>query len=373
MVNQFVSGNMSFGDRVVSRIMKGTESQTWLGGRLALKGEGNYAGSTEAVGYHHNGCLRFRYPMNNGKFHGVCRCWAGNEQLIVEEFYEHGKLHGVSKEWYDSGAIKKQSMHLKGEPCSEREWHENGQAASESVFVKGKLSGTRRAWYRDGQPQSEYGYRDGLPVWGKQWYFGGQIACEENFREGRLYGAQRGWYQNGVVKHECRYLDGMPDGVQRTWFPDAQLQAEYHYREGRRHGLCQDWDERGELIKRKYFLRDTLIPKRLERLILSDSLNAKVILSIKNAAVRRVCLESFGYARLLSQVEHKIVDRDGEQELVKLRWHPREEILCLVKVKCPSTGAFYTLRVPPGMKTVKAAVAWTFDVNSDEYDPIQET
>jgi len=357
----------------VSQIKKSEVGQTWLGGRLALKGEGNYAGSTEAVGYHHNGRLRFRYPMLDGKFHGICRCWAGNEQLIVEEFYEHGKLHGVSKEWYDSGAIKKQSMHLKGESCSESEWHENGQVASESVFVKGKLSGARRAWYLDGQPQSEYEYRDGLPVWGKQWYPGGQIACEENFRDGRLHGPQKGWYETGVPKHDCRYVDGQPDGVQRTWFSGNRLQSEYHYREGRRHGLCQDWDEDGELRKRKYFLRDTLIPKGLERLILSDSLNAKVILAIKNAAVRRVCLEAFGYARLLSQVDHKIIDRDGEQELVRLRWHPREEALCLVKVKCPSTGVFYTLRVPPGMKTVKAAVAWTFDVDASEYDPIKET
>ena len=357
----------------MSQIKKGLDGQTWLGGRLVLKGEGNYAGSTEAVGYHQNGRLRFRYPMLSGKFHGICRCWAGNEQLIVEEFYEHGKLHGISKEWHESGVLKRLSVYMMGELRSEEKWFWTGQIESKSFFANGKLDGVRRTWLPSGELGSEYEYRIGLPLWGKQWYSAEQIACEENFKEGRLHGVQKGWHFCGVVKHECRYLDGAPDGAQRTWFSDGRLQSEYHYREGRRHGLCQEWKKNGDLRSRKYYLRGVAIPKRLEQRILGDNLDAKTIIGIKNTEVRRVCLEAFGYARFLSQVEHKIVGRDGEQELVKIRWHPREELLCLVRVKCPSTGAFYALRVPPGMKTVKAAVAWTFHMSPDAYDPVQET
>ena len=43
-----------------------------------------------------------------------------------------------------------------------------------------------------------------------------------------------------------------------------------------------------------------------------------------------------------------------------------------MKVKCPSTEAFYTLRVPPTMKTVEDAVAWTFGMSGIEYSPEQE-
>ena len=357
----------------MSQIKKTEGEKTWLGGRLALKSTGNYIGSTEAVGYHDNGRLRFRYPMLDGKFHGICRCWARNEQLIVDEFYENGKLHGVSKEWYESGAIKKQSVHLKGEPCSESSWHEQGQIASECTFVKGKLSGLRRAWYPDGKPKSEYEYQDSCPVSGKQWYANGQLACDERFRDGKLHGPQGGWYEDGSPKHECRYVDGRLHGVQKTWFADGQLQSECHYLEGRRHGLCQTWNKDGGTRVRKFCLRDVVMPKKLETLILAGRLDAKVIIKIKNAAIRRICLEELGYARFLSQIEHEVVDQDGEQELVKLRWHPREEVLVLVKVKCPSTGAFYTLRVPPRMKTVKAAIAWTFGISADDYTPVKET
>lgn len=338
-----------------------------------LKGVGTYAGSTEAVGYHRSGRLRFQYPMLNGKFHGVCRCWAENEQLISEEFYDEGILHGVRKEWHESGVLKSELVHLKGVPCSERSWHANGQLGCEVEFVGGKLSGVRRAWYPDGQQKSEYEYQNGQPVTGKQWYSNGQLVCEESFRNGRLHGFQRGWYENGTPKHDCRYVGGVPDGLQRTWFADGQLQTEHHYREGRRHGLCQVWSKAGELRTRRYCLRDVVIPRPIELLIAAGKLNAQVIIRIKNAEVRRICLEELGYSRFLSQVEHEIVDRDGEQELVKVRWHQKEEVLCLVKVKCPSTGAFYTLRVPPSMRSVKAAVAWTFDVKPDEYDPIKET
>ena len=103
------------------------------------------------------------------------------------------------------------------------------------------------------------------------------------------------------------------------------------------------------------------------------NLTAKLILRIANTAVRRICLEEFGYARFLAELPHQILDRSGEYELVKIDWHKREEPIYLVKVKCPSTGAFYTLRVPATMKTVKEAIAWTFDVNEGEYLPEVET
>ena len=94
---------------------------------------------------------------------------------------------------------------------------------------------------------------------------------------------------------------------------------------------------------------------------------------MKNAEIRRICLEELGYARFLSQVDHQVIEKDGEYELVRIDWHKNEEPICLVKVKCPSTGAFYTLRVPLDMKTVKQAVAWTFGLKPSQYCPEKET
>ena len=80
-----------------------------------------------------------------------------------------------------------------------------------------------------------------------------------------------------------------------------------------------------------------------------------------------------GYSRFLAQMKHDVIEKDGDQELVKIDWIKSEEPICLVKVRCPSTGAFYALRVPPGIKSVKQAVAWTFGVKEEAYVPDVET
>ena len=46
---------------------------------------------TGVIGRHINGNRHFKYPINNGKFHGLCRVWHENGNLAVEENYEYGK------------------------------------------------------------------------------------------------------------------------------------------------------------------------------------------------------------------------------------------------------------------------------------------
>ena len=102
-------------------------------------------------------------------------------------------------------------------------------------------------------------------------------------------------------------------------------------------------------------------------------MTAKHILKINNAEVRRVCLEELGYGRFLNQLEHEVIDKDGDYELVKVDWHAKERPIALVKVKCPSTGAFYVLRVPLSVKSVREAVAWTFGMSKNDYKPEEES
>ena len=44
-----------------------------------------------------------------------------------------------------------------------------------------------------------------------------------------------------------------------------------------------------------------------------------------------------------------------------------------VLVKCPSTGRNYVLRVPPSIRTAREAVAWTFNIAADKYQPIAQS
>lgn len=57
---------------------------------------------------------------------------------------------------------------------------------------------------------------------------------------------------------------------------------------------------------------------------------------------------------------------------------PNDEPVVVVKVtnatpEPDGTYKFYFLRVPPHMTSARTAVAWTFNMNSDEYQPAGES
>lgn len=106
-----------------------------------------------------------------------------------------------------------------------------------------------------------------------------------------------------------------------------------------------------------------------------DSLTPEQILSERNVEVRRIMIERFGVDRLLSRARAKCLDmdQDGRRSLFLLPMHD-DEPLVAVRVHCPSTGQVYFLRVPPEVRTCRAAVAWTFGFEQvEEYRPIVET
>ena len=158
-----------------------------------------------------------------------------------------------------------------------------------------------------------------------------------------------GYYKNGNIRFRCPVVS---DGL---------------------HGICFIWHDTGRLESRTLYFRGIPLVTQTGIDKGSDTVTAQDIINIKNATARRECLKEFGYERFLAEIKHDVIDRKEDYELVKINWHKEEEPICLVKVKCPSTGAYYTLRVPPTSKTVKEAVAWTFDTQEAEYLPEEET
>lgn len=108
-----------------------------------------------------------------------------------------------------------------------------------------------------------------------------------------------------------------------------------------------------------------------------ETLSHTEILGERNAEIRRVMIERFGYERLFEKAGAEELDRDrdagGERRLLRVEI-PNDEALVCVSVRCPSTGHQFVLRVPPTMSTCRQAVAWTagFD-DPDAYRPAKET
>jgi hypothetical protein len=103
------------------------------------------------------------------------------------------------------------------------------------------------------------------------------------------------------------------------------------------------------------------------------TLCARDIVKCRNAEIRKMLLLQYGYERFMKELQGKVVQKEGEHELIIVRWNKWEEPIKLVKVKDSTTGKFYVLRVPLSVKTCKEAVAWTFSMKEEDYFPEKET
>lgn len=244
-------------------------------------------------------------------------------------------------------------------------------------YLAGKDSsriGAAVGYYPNGRLRFKYRTKDGyLHGVCQVWHEDGSLMLEEFYERGHHVGVMREWFSDGVLRSHVPYERGEMHGlVIRRMMQQRWLMKE-RYNFGVRHGISEEWDEHGRLRTRELFLRGKRAPKGLNKLLTEGTLNARHILAMSNAEIRRMLLEYLGYERFLSQVEHQVLDRDGEQELVRIIWRDDEEPIYLLKVKCPSTGAFYTLRVSSNVENVRGAVAWTFGMSPQHYAPERET
>jgi hypothetical protein len=96
-----------------------------------------------------------------------------------------------------------------------------------------------------------------------------------------------------------------------------------------------------------------------------------------NAEVRRVMIDRYGPSRYATDSGAKEIQRDDYGRLLRTEV-PGDEPIVLVEVvnsTAEPDGSFknYQLRVPPGTKTAREGVAWSFGKTEAEYEPLVET
>jgi hypothetical protein len=97
----------------------------------------------------------------------------------------------------------------------------------------------------------------------------------------------------------------------------------------------------------------------------------------RDVEVRRVLLERYGHARFLRDAGARRVHADDTGILWRCPL-PDDEPLVMVEVanatpEPDGTRRAYWLRVPPGMRTARQAVAWTFGLGEGDYHPTAQT
>ena len=112
-----------------------------------------------------------------------------------------------------------------------------------------------------------------------------------------------------------------------------------------------------------YFLNGVECPVKLFE-AKPEEMNSAEIMAIKNIQLRTALAMKKGYENILRDLNGTLVDTDGDYALYQLPIVNPEErgdkVVKLLKVKCPSTGAYYTLRVHPDCSKVEQARQWTF-------------
>ncbi len=97
----------------------------------------------------------------------------------------------------------------------------------------------------------------------------------------------------------------------------------------------------------------------------------------ENVEIRRVLIERYGSQQFMLDTGAEIRQHDKFGSLyVKEVWGDEPIVMVhITNSTAEPDGQFrsYFLRVPPTIRTAREAVAWTFGMTADEYDPLIET
>lgn len=100
------------------------------------------------------------------------------------------------------------------------------------------------------------------------------------------------------------------------------------------------------------------------------ALSPSIALTWPNLEQRRVACEIMGWARILEELDAKVIDTNKDPQIGVLLEATIPEIgrERFLKVVC-GTGRTFALPVPPNMKTALEANAWTYGLSPEEYAP----
>ncbi|MBA3994198.1 MAG: hypothetical protein C0469_11785 [Cyanobacteria bacterium DS2.3.42] len=116
---------------------------------------------------------------------------------------------------------------------------------------------------------------------------------------------------------------------------------------------------------------------RVPETAITCNANLGAIDAAGNVEIRRVLIERYGSQQFLLDTGAEIRQHDKFGSLyVKEVWGDEPIVMVhITNSTAEPDGQFrsYFLRVPPTIRTAREAVAWTFGMTADEYDPLIET
>lgn len=116
---------------------------------------------------------------------------------------------------------------------------------------------------------------------------------------------------------------------------------------------------------REFHWRGIQVPE--EWIMDTGNVDIALCFNHENVEQRRSLCEIIGWARVLEKANTKLIQQDKFGELLEVDL-PDAESSRFVKVTC-GTGRIFALPVPEDMQTAHEAVAWTYGLTPEEYNP----
>jgi hypothetical protein len=124
------------------------------------------------------------------------------------------------------------------------------------------------------------------------------------------------------------------------------------------------WLEHSKIL---YYIQGVAVSKKLYETP-PEKLDVKEVMALESVQLKTSLLTKIGYTRVFKELKAEKIEKTEEGELYQIP-QPRvdkdnrpigDQVMKLLKVKCPSTSAEYVLRVPPQLIDVTSARQWTF-------------
>ncbi|MCK5719117.1 MAG: toxin-antitoxin system YwqK family antitoxin [Thiomargarita sp.] len=195
----------------------------------------------------------------------------------LEQFYESGalhfdhtayrnsKLHGLSKEYYESGEPKAEILYKSGRITAKKEFSRNGDLEYELKYEDSKKLETQIEYYPTGEPFRRRSLinnmREGLEI---EFYRDGQTKAERNYVNGKKEGNARGYHINGKLQGDWIFKNGEP--IMATLFYSSGGKWLLHTsfdQKGRLNGVSKEYDKKeGKLMALRYYKRNDMVKRR---------------------------------------------------------------------------------------------------------------
>ncbi|WP_460220525.1 hypothetical protein [Psychroserpens sp. MEBiC05023] len=243
--------------------------------------------------YNENGQLKSQGVLDlEGQKIGEWTWYHPNGKKKETAIYEHGKLNGNNKQWFENGKLYYEAnFSLDSLDNEYKSYRKSGALFQKKYYNNGSLDGVYESYFPVGQEIVEFNipYKNGL-IEGKvlEYYSNGNVYSETLFSEGvkngiekkyginkklssegtllngSYHGEYRTYHSNGNIYEEGHYDKGLLEGIVKRFYRDGTLESKFKYSKGKLDGLYVSYDydgllfnefnyKNGEMVSYKFF------------------------------------------------------------------------------------------------------------------------